>query len=315
MEARMEVIFRKKSIICICALICTALWGSAFPCVKTGYNLFAIDSADTASVILFAGIRFTGAGVLALILGSLSGRKALLPKKNSWGRILILCMFQTVIQYLFFYISLAHTTGVKGSILEGTGTLFAILFACLLFRQEPFTKAKLAGCIAGFAGMVIVNLAGGGLSFEFALTGEGFMIISAVSYGFSSVFINRFSAKDDPVMLSGWQFMIGGLILTCAGFIFGGRLRAASPKAIILLIYMMFISAAAYSLWGILLKYNTVSQISIFGFMIQVFGSVFSAIFLKEGSSIGINTVIALVLVCLGIYLVNRGEGKKARKA
>ena len=315
MEARMETVFRKKSIICICALICTALWGSAFPCVKTGYSLFAIDSADTASVILFAGIRFTGAGVLALILGSLSGRKVLLPKKTSWGRILILCMFQTVIQYLFFYISLAHTTGVKGSILEGTGTLFAILFACLLFRQEPFTKAKLAGCIAGFAGMVIVNLAGGGLSFEFALTGEGFMIISAVSYGFSSVFINRFSAKDDPVMLSGWQFMIGGLILTCAGFIFGGRLRAASPKAIILLIYMMFISAAAYSLWGILLKYNTVSQISIFGFMIQVFGSVFSAIFLKEGSSIGINTVIALVLVCLGIYLVNRGEGKKARKA
>lgn len=305
MNSKTEAFFRKKSVICIFALICTALWGSAFPCVKTGYSLFAIDSADTASVILFAGIRFAGAGILTIILTGISSKKLLLPRKTSWGRILILCMFQTVIQYLFFYISLAHTTGVKGSILEGSGTLFSILFACVLFRQEKFTASKALGCAAGFIGMVVVNLTGGAMSFEFTLVGEGFMIISAVSYGFSCIFTNRFAAKDNPVMLSGYQFLIGGLILAIAGFALGGRLGSITLSGIVLLIYMMFISAAAYSLWSILLKYNPVSRITIYGFMIQVFGAFFSALFLNEAGSIGINTVIALVLVCLGIYLVN----------
>lgn len=305
MNSKTEAFFRKKSVICIFALICTALWGSAFPCVKTGYSLFAIDSADTASVILFAGIRFAGAGILTIILTGISSKKLLLPRKTSWGRILILCMFQTVIQYLFFYISLAHTTGVKGSILEGSGTLFSILFACVLFRQEKFTASKALGCAAGFIGMVVVNLTGGAMSFEFTLVGEGFMIISAVSYGFSCIFTNRFAAKDNPVMLSGYQFLIGGLILAIAGFALGGRLGSVTLSGIVLLIYMMFISAAAYSLWSILLKYNPVSRITIYGFMIQVFGAFFSALFLNEAGSIGINTVIALVLVCLGIYLVN----------
>lgn len=311
METKMGSVLQRKWGICLCALLCTALWGSAFPCVKIGYRMFAIDSADTASVILFAGIRFAGAGLLTVLLGSMGGKKLLRPSRTSWGRIVVLAMFQTVIQYVFFYVSLAHTTGVKGSILNGTGTLFAILFACLFFRQERFTKAKLAGCIAGFAGMVIVNLTGGGLVASFALNGEGFMILAAVSYGFSSIFIKVFSKKDSPVMLSGYQFLIGGICLSIIGVLMGGHLDDFSAKGALLLLYMMFISAAAYSLWGILLKYNSVSQVAIFGFMTQVFGSVFSALFLDEADSIGGNTVLALGLVCLGIYLVNRGTGRE----
>lgn len=44
----------------LCALICTALWGSAFPCIKVGYELFEIASSDVAGQILFAGLRFSG---------------------------------------------------------------------------------------------------------------------------------------------------------------------------------------------------------------------------------------------------------------
>ena len=315
MNSKAETFFTKKWAVWLCALICTALWGSAFPCIKTGYELFSIDSADTASVLLFAGIRFFGAGVMALLIGSILQKKVLLPRRSSWGRIFVLAMFQTVGQYIFFYISLAHTTGVKGSILSGTGTLFAILFACLIFRQEKFTGAKIAGCVIGFIGMVIVNLTGEGITMDFSLLGEGFMILSSVSYAFSTVFLNRFAAKDEPVMLSGWQFMMGGAILIIVGLIAGGHLNNVNLKGILLLAYMMFISAAAYSLWGILLKYNPVSRISIFGFMTPVFGSLLSAVFLREFDSIGASTVLALVLVCAGIYLVNRGTFKKTEAA
>ena len=75
-----------------------------------------------------------------------------------------------------------------------------------------------------------------------------------------------------------------------------------------MLLYMAVISAVAYSLWGILLKYNPVSKVAVFGFMNPVFGVILSAILLHEGDSIGVMCLVSLALVCAGIYIVNRGE-------
>ena len=66
----------------LCALICTALWGSAFPCIKTGYVLFDIGSSDVAGQILFAGVRFFGAGILAILIGSVGQRQFLRPRRD-----------------------------------------------------------------------------------------------------------------------------------------------------------------------------------------------------------------------------------------
>lgn len=46
------------------------LWRSATPSIKTGYVLFNIASSDTASVILFAGVRFLFAGIFTAVPGS-----------------------------------------------------------------------------------------------------------------------------------------------------------------------------------------------------------------------------------------------------
>lgn len=299
-------LLQKRSMLILCALICTALWGSAFPCIKAGYQLFHIAAEDTASQMLFAGIRFFFAGILTILIGSIQQKRLLRPRKGSFYKILILALFQTIIQYLLFYVGLAHTTAVKGSILGGTSVLFSLLITCLLFRQESMTSAKLLGCIIGFAGIIIVNLTGSGLNLDICFTGEGFMILSSLSSAFSSVFFKHFS-DEHPVMLSGYQFCIGGAVLTIVGAGMGGSLQAPPSLApFLLLTYMALISAVAYSLWGLLLKYNPVSQVTVFGFTIQIFGVLLSAIFVKEANSFGIQTALALLLVCVGIYLVNR---------
>ena len=62
---------QKTSVVWLGAMLCCLLWGSAFPCIKIGYGLWNIESADTAVQILFAGMRFVLAGILAVIFGSL----------------------------------------------------------------------------------------------------------------------------------------------------------------------------------------------------------------------------------------------------
>ena len=52
----------------LAAILANLLWGSASPCIKLGYQLFQISSDAVMSQIFFAGIRFTLAGLLTVLL-------------------------------------------------------------------------------------------------------------------------------------------------------------------------------------------------------------------------------------------------------
>ena len=298
---------QRNWVVALLALVCCLLWGSAFPCVKIGYNLFSIASDDTASQILFAGLRFTLAGILTIAIGSALSKKILVPAKTSWGMVSKLCLFQTVLQYLLFYIALAHTSGVKGSIIEASNVFLAILISSLIFHYEKLGKWKILGCLLGFAGVVLINLNGTGLDASMSFLGEGFMLLSTLSYAISSVLLKRYGQKENPVTLSGYQFFLGGIIMAAAALAMGGRLHGFTVKSTALLVYMAMISAVAYSIWGILLKHNPVGKVAVFGFMNPVFGVVLSALLLHEqNQAFTIQGLISLILVCMGIFLVNK---------
>lgn len=107
-------------------------------------------------------------------------------------------------------------------------------------------------------------------------------------------------------MLSGYQFIAGGIIMILLGFFMGGKIQTISAPALGLLIYLALVSALAYSVWGILLKHNPVSRVTVFGFMNPVFGVLLSALLLGEQEqAAGIISIISLLLVCVGIYVVN----------
>lgn len=295
--------------------VCCFLWGSATPAIKTGYRLFQIDSTDTSSILLFAGTRFFLAGILVIAWHSLTSRKWILPPRESALAIVELALSQTILQYVFFYVGLSHATGVHGAIITGTNVFFSILFASLVFRYETLNGRKLAGCLLGFAGIVIVNLSGSGSEglFDVSFLGEGFVLLAQIFYAISSALVKKYSRQFDVVTLSGYQFMIGGLALMAIGAASGGTLAGATgPSAYGLLLYMGFLSAVAYTLWGVLLKYNPVSRVTIFGFMNPMFGVLLSAVFLGEsGQALTWNTLAALILVSLGIYVVNGGKSQQ----
>ena len=125
-----------KLYICIpLALFCCFLWGSAFPSIKVGYTLLNIGAEDSYSQLLFAGIRFFLAGVMVIAIGSLMQKRVLYPKNRlEFGRVALLSLFQTILQYTLFYIGLAHTSGVKSSI------LIAVMFSFLFLCQRLFSE-------------------------------------------------------------------------------------------------------------------------------------------------------------------------------
>jgi drug/metabolite transporter (DMT)-like permease len=299
----------RPAVVFIAAFICCTLWGSASPSIKIGYELFSIATGDTPSRILFAGARFTIAGIMVILLGSIQNGRFLLPARESIGYIGVLAAFQTILQYIFFYMGLAHTTGVRGSIINAAGSFFSIFLAVTLFHFEKLTFRMAAGSFLGFVGVLLV-VSGGNLSFldgGVSVAGEGAMLTAAFCSAMAGCFIKLFSSKENPVTLSGWQFFIGGIVMMIMGGSLGGELSVITPSGIALLIYMAFISAGAYTLWGILLKHNPVSLITVLGFINPVMGVLLSAVFLREQrEAFSLVTVAALFLVSIGIYIVNK---------
>ena len=306
----MERFYQNTAARTILALVCCALWGSAFPCVKIGYQLFHIENAG--SQILFAGYRFFMAGVFTFLLGCILERRIITMKKASIPYVFGQGILQTTLQYVCFYIGLAHTTGAKGSVINASNAFFSIIAAHFLMKSEKLTWKKIAGCLVGFAGIIIINLEPGAWGSDFSFLGEGMVLVCACSYGLSSVTLKMISDKEKPVTITAYQLLFGGAVLILLGVVSGGSVYGFNIKSSLLLLYMSLLSTVAFSIWAELLKYNSVGKVAIFGFSIPVFGVGLSAIFLGE-QVLSVKNLAALICVSVGIIIINRkGHGINA---
>ncbi|RCX02716.1 MULTISPECIES: DMT family transporter [Kosakonia] len=301
-------VFARRNVAYACATLCCLLWGSSYPAIKNGYELFHIATDDIPSKVVFAGYRFLFAGVL-LLLFALAQRKPIgRLSATQFGQLTVLGLTQTTLQYTFFYIGLAYTTGVNGSIMNATGTFFSVLLAHFIYQNDKLSYNKSLGCILGFAGVMLVNFHSGMRDFVFVWNGDGFIVLAAFILSAATLYGKRISQTVDPTVMTGWQLAIGGVALLIGGYLSGGMLEVHSLSAVAILGYLTLLSAVAFALWSMLLKVNRVSMIAPFNFVIPVAGTVLSAIFLGE-NILDIKYAVALVLVCSGIWWVNKRAG------
>lgn len=300
-----QPLFARKNVVWLSAAFCCLLWGSAYPAIKSGYEIFQIAADDIPSKIVFAGYRFLFAGLLLLLLAMAQRKPIGRLSSRQFRQLTLLGVTQTSLQYIFFYIGLAFTTGVKGSIMNATGTFFSVLLAHFIYQNDKLSYNKTLGCILGFAGVMVVNFNSGLLDFSFTLAGDGSIVLAAFILSAATLYGKRLSQTVDPTVMTGYQLGIGGLVLVIGGYVFGGKLAVHGLASVAILGYLTLLSSVAFALWSILLKYNRVGMIAPFNFLIPVSGALLSAIFLGE-NILEWKYAIALVLVCSGIWWVNK---------
>lgn len=285
------------------AVFCTLLWGTAFPCIKIGYELFLMDGGDVPSKFVFAGWRFFGAGVLVMVIGLLRHPKKMVLHRQDMAPVALLGFFQTFLQYLLLYSGIIYVSGTKSSIFTSLSAFGSVVLSALFFRSDRLTLRKLGGCLIGITGIVLMNWDGDGFG-GFLWWGDGLVILSNLSGAVGNVISKKIAAGRDALQIAAWQLLIGGGSLTILGYLCGGTLHFYNIGCVLMLLYLAVMAGAAFLLWTVLLFHHPVSRVAVYLLLIPVFGTLCSGIFLGENIFTW-NNLLSLLLVCGGIFLVN----------
>lgn len=294
----MQKLLSKKWVAMLCAVLCTVLWGSAYPVIKYGYAVMQIETV--ADKLMFAGVRFVLAGLMVFGFAWVKNRRVPTVPKEKIGGVLLYGALQTGLMYIFNYIGVANTTATKTSIITAASAFFAVVFAPLFFKEEKLTALKIIGVIVGMSGILLVNntaLAG------FTLYGEG-LVLLATLLNTAGSFVGKRVSKGIVYESTAYQLMFGGAMILALALPLGGRF-ALTWTSVLIVLYLAFVSAAAFTLWTALLVLREAGQILVFNMLIPVTGAIWSFIILGERQIFEPLYLLSIVLTAAGIILVN----------
>ncbi len=303
---RQSNLWTNKYFVAFMSVIACILWGSAFPVLKITYAELQIAPTDVSALMLVAGARFFLAGVMVVAVQKLVLRQTVKVPRGSLGPLFMLGLVQTGLQYYFFYNGVAAVSGIKSAILNSAGNFFVVIVAHFFYQDDRLNLGKIFGLIAGLAGIVLANWQPNtSIGWEFSLRGEGFLVLAGLTMSIATFGAKGLGKRINPVTINAYQLILGSLLLLILGLpaLLDGGLQP-TPLFWILFVYSAILSAAAFSIWYTLLKYNKAGEVTIYRFVIPIVGAILSAILLP-GESLNFSILAALVLVAGGISAVN----------
>lgn len=284
------------------AILCAVLWGSAFPVIKHVYAGW--DSNSLEMRLCFAGVRFTLAGVLIFpfCLSSLA------RSQGEWKRFLfLLVLTQTFLQYIFFYSGLAVSSGVLGSILVGSGSLWWILLAPFFLNTPAPTRRHLLVIFMSMIGVVLAVYAPG-MGSGSPLTGTLFFLGASLSGAVGSIVIVPLARLMDVRLATSGSLFLGGLLLVVCG------VRALpefwvelDTEMLIATCYLAGVSAGAFGIWNWLIREHSVNLLAGYRFLIPLSAVIQSTLFI-EGETPGIGIFLGGGIILGALYYLQRFE-------
>ena len=283
------------------AIIACLLWASAFAVIKIGLQY--------TTPLRFAGLRFMLAGLMVLpMVGSF--HTAYVYIRNNFRLILLIAFLQTFVQYTLFYSGLNLVPGALGAIIIGAGPLFIALTAHFFMPNDKLTIPKLGIIFMGIAGIALVSLSNvsdketGNLIF----LGILLLFLTNINAGFTMVVIARDAKHIPPLILSSSSLIIGGVSLFLVSIPAEGFTFVIPPLNYYLsILWLSFLSAAAYSIWFLLLQREgvKVSALNMWKFIIPVFGAILSWLLLPNESP-DLVSVTGITITAIALVLFNR---------
>ncbi|HUW92339.1 MAG TPA: DMT family transporter [Bacteroidales bacterium] len=292
------------------AIIACLLWSTAYPFIKIGL--------EYSTPLHFAGSRFILSGLMILPF-TIRPKLYFTMIRENLSLVLMVTLLQTVINYVLFYLGMDLVPGAIGAVIVGAQPFVTAIVSRIMIKEERFTRAKVMTIFLGLAGIVLVSL--GRQEFHFGgkteLAGIAMIFIANISTATSNVLISKKGRNMNPLVLSSFSILTGGIIIFLVSFLVEDvPSKPDFPTRYWLVLgWLAFMSAFTFSRWYVLLQRPEVkvSELNLWKFIIPVFGAILSWM-LVPGEDPDWLTVVGMSVISLSLIYFFGITGRKERK-
>ncbi|HET9737396.1 MAG TPA: EamA family transporter [Solirubrobacteraceae bacterium] len=276
------------------------IWGSTYLAIRV--------MVETVPPLLGSGVRFTLAG--AVMIGVLSLRRSVRPTR---AQLLSALLVGLLLPGANAVVTVAEQ--------EVPSSVAALLIASvplwvILMRRgsgERVSRAGIGAVLVGFAGVALL-VRPGEQSGDATVLGLAAVVFAAVMWASGSFASPRLKLPRDGLVSTGWQMLLGGLVIVAVGLALGEASevdpQAFSTRSVLALVYLIvFGSWVAFTAYAWLLQNAPISKVSTYAYVNPVVAIVLGFLILDE--VVTPITVIGAAIIIVAVALVVRIENTR----
>jgi drug/metabolite transporter (DMT)-like permease len=286
-------------------------------CVVWGTTYLAIRVAlETVPVLLLAGLRWTAAGLLMVLVLAATGRR--LPRPHFWGGLLLLAFLMNVVGNGFVVYAEQFVASGLTAVIVASVPFWSVSIEACLPRGERVTLGKLAGLVIGFAGIVVLvwpQISAGGGEARGVLAGVAALQVACAGWAAGTSYAKRHPSSGDPLSASAMQMLLSGaLLLGLATVAWEWESLHFTPRSLSALAYLTVAgSAVAYTAYVYAVRHLPISTVALYAYVNPIIAVVLGSLLLGEPFSLRI--VLASALVLAGIAVVRGVQSPRVASA
>ncbi len=293
----MSLAKRNTGLIVLAFFAIYVIWGST-------YLLNKIAVTELPAFML-AGIRFVVAGCLIFGISKVLGHSLKISKKQflnaSIAGFLFLTFGNGVVVWALKFIDSGFAA------LEISAQPLVVLILMRVLQGKRIQPMSLVGVFLGMIGIYLLVSQKQIITQEGALLGMVLIFLCMLSWAYGSLFIGKADLPSNYFVNTGYQMVIGGLLLFIISLVIGENwispLEWSTPVKWSMLLLILFGSIVAFTAFNYLLKVVSPEKVATSSYVNPIIAMLLGWYFLNE--EITTQSIIAALVLLTGVYFIN----------
>jgi len=283
------------------AVLCF-VWGTTWLAMKVGIA--------TVPPGVFAGTRWTSAGLILLLWRWARGQRLQIPMRLT-GRLIVVAILMVSLNQVIQLYGLRCITAGLAAVLSSALTPITLLGFSVAMRQERFAWRQLVAIAIGVCGIFVLfgPAALAGKLDVWELLGAMGVIIGTLSYSAGSVMARPLMTTLAPAQMAAMTNLIGGALLLVASVVLepGAASALIHPwdlSAVVAWLYLLFPGAIMSTvIYFLLVRDWGASRTGTYAFISPVIAVILGTALFGEKLDVGDVAGMALMLIAAAIVL------------
>lgn len=276
------------------------IWGST-------YMLNKVAVAEIPPFRL-ASIRFVSAGITIFIIARLLGKSLHITKKQFLNTIIAGFLFLTfgngVVVWALKYVDSGFAA------LEISAQPLIVLILMRMIDGKKIQAMSVLGVILGMIGMYLLVSQQHIISKEGTVAGIIMIFFCMISWGYGSIFVSKADLPSNYFVNTGFQMLMGGLMLFIASLLFGEPFSSPSDWALktnLAMLALIFLgSIVAFTSFNYLLKKVSPEKVATSTYVNPIIALALGWYLLNE--EVTGQSILAAIVLLTGVYFINTSK-------